>query len=145
MKTIKVDTLSKWAAIVLLSLSTAWPAPLAAQDADAKEEREKAKIQREEEREKVLQEREAERVYQQARKLAGKDQWEEALKAFDEASQRGGSRAGNCKRLWRGGRIFQKLWLLSRHSEAKAGRSLRSNEEIGAGTWRCTWGENWGE
>jgi len=93
MKTNKVGALSKWAAIALLSLSTALPATLAAQDADAKEEKEKAKSQREQEREKTRQEREAERAYQQARKLADKGQWEEALKAFDEASQKGGSRA----------------------------------------------------
>jgi len=93
MKTNKVGTLHNWAAIVLLSLSTALPATLAAQDADAKEDKEKAKIQREQEREKARQEREAERVYQQAKKLADKGQWEEALKAFDEASQKGGVRA----------------------------------------------------
>ncbi len=93
MKTNKVGTLSKWAAIVLLSLSTPLPTTLAAQDADAEEDREKAKIQREQEREKGRQEREAERVYQQAKKLADKGQWEEALKVFDEASLKGGSRA----------------------------------------------------
>ena len=86
MKTNKAGPLLKWASIALLTLSTALPATLAAQDADAKEDREKAKIQREEERE-------AERLYQQARKLADKGQWEPALKAFDEASQKGGSRA----------------------------------------------------
>src|SRR5262249_37645855 len=88
MKTIKVGTLTKWAAMVLVSLSTALPASLAVQDADAKEEKEKAKIEREQEREKVRLEREAERVYQQARKLASKEQWEDALKAFDEAIQK---------------------------------------------------------
>src|SRR5439155_7387735 len=93
MKTNKFGTLSKWAAIVLLSLGTAWPTTLAAQDADAKEDKEKAKIQRDHEREKGRQEREAERVYQQAKKLADKGQWEEAIKAFDEASQKGGNRA----------------------------------------------------
>src|SRR6266705_5964209 len=93
MKTNKVGTLSKWVSIVLFTLSTALPATLAAQDADAKEDKQKAKIEREQEREKARQEREAERVYQQARKLADKGQWEEALKAFDEASQKGGSRA----------------------------------------------------
>jgi len=89
MKTNKVGTLLKWAAVVLLSLSSALPATLAAQDADAKEDREKAKIQREQEREKARQEREAERVYQQARKLADKGQWEEALEDLEMASQRG--------------------------------------------------------
>ena len=76
----------------MFSLSTALPTTLAAQDADANEDKEKAKIQREEEREKARQERETERVYQQAKKLADKGQWEEALKAFDEASQKVGSR-----------------------------------------------------
>src|SRR5688572_13472481 len=84
MKTNKTGTLLNWASIVLLTLGTALPATFAAQDADAKEDKEKAKIQREEERE-------AERLYQQARKLADKGQWETALKAFDEASQKGGS------------------------------------------------------
>ena len=93
MKTNKFGTLSKWATIILFSLSTALPTTLAAQDADANEDKEKAKIQREEEREKARQERETERVYQQAKKLADKGQWEEALKAFDEASQKVGSRA----------------------------------------------------
>ena len=93
MKTNKFGTLWKWAAIVLLSLGTALPTTLAAQDADATEDKEKAKIQRDHEREKGRQEREAERVYQQAKKLADKGQWEEALRAFDEASQKGGSRA----------------------------------------------------
>jgi len=93
MKTNKFGTLSKWATIILFSLSTALPTTLAAQDADANEDKEKAKIQREEEREKARQERETERVYQQAKKLADKGQREEALKAFDEASQKVGSRA----------------------------------------------------
>ncbi len=93
MKTNKFGTLSKWAAIVLLSLGTALPTTLAAQDADAKEDKEKAKIQRDQEREKARQAREAERDYQRAKTLANQGQWEEALKAFDEASQKGGSRA----------------------------------------------------
>ena len=93
MKTNKDSTLSKWAAIILLTLITAAPATLAAQDADAKEEKERAKIQREQEREKARQEREADRVYQQAKKLADKGQWEGALKAFDEAKNRSVSRS----------------------------------------------------
>src|SRR3989442_14396981 len=93
MKTNTFGALSKWATIVLLSLSTALLTTFAAPDSDGKEDKEKAKIQREQEREKARQEREAERVYQQAKKLADKGQWEEALKAFDEASQKGGSRA----------------------------------------------------
>src|SRR6185503_14959760 len=93
MKTNQFGAFWKWAAIVLLSLSAALFPTSAAQDADTKEAKEKAKIEREQEREKGRQEREAERVYQQAKKLADKGQWEEALKAFDEASQKGGNRA----------------------------------------------------
>ena len=93
MKTNKFGTLSKWAAIVLLSLSTALPTTLAAQDADATEDKEKAQIQRDHEREKARQEREAERDYQRAKTLANKGQWEEALQAFDQASRKGGPTA----------------------------------------------------
>src|SRR6266566_3585275 len=93
MKTNTCGALSKWATIVLLSLSTALPTTFAAQDSDAKEDKEKAKIQREQEREKARQEREAELDYQRAKTLADKGQWEEALRAFDEASLKGGSRA----------------------------------------------------
>src|SRR5881394_2840904 len=86
MKNNTVGIISKWAVIVLLSLSAALPRARAAQDAAVSEDKEKAKLQRD-------QEREAERVYQRAKKLADKGQWEEALKAFDEASQKGGDRA----------------------------------------------------
>src|SRR5262249_31626568 len=92
MKTNTTGLVTRWAAIVLLTLSSVSRTALQAQDADAKD-KEKAKIQRDQEREKARLEHDAERLYQQARKLANKGQWEEALKAFEQASQKGGDSA----------------------------------------------------
>src|SRR5687768_4177739 len=85
MKTNK--NISNFASSLLLAWSLAMSMALAAQDAGEKPKNAQGPQQQDREN------RESERAYQQARKLVDKGQWEEALKALNDAIAKGGSRA----------------------------------------------------